>query len=240
MRFKFVRIGARNMSAGRFMTEYRPDFHSDFDGIPDYQDLFRKWVHTNFVNNVADLARFYMLFLNVRQVLEDRVPGDVVELGVFRGNSAQMLAKMARQHGRHTWLFDTFSGFDQRDLKGVDGHRGVMFTETSLPQVRELVGEEATTYVQGFFPESLGGITPPEQVAIVHIDLDLYAPMAAGIRYFYPRLAPGGMLILHDYSSGHWAGARKAVDEFFADKPERPVLIPDKSGTAIVRRCYSV
>ena len=239
-RFKFVRMGVVNARPGQFMTEYRPDFHYDLNRLPGYEPLFRAWVKHNYVNNVADMSRFYMLYLNAWHVLAEGVPGDVIELGVFRGNSARILAEAARQHGRHTWLFDTFSGFDPRDLKGVDRNRPLSFAETSIPLVRTIVGDEATTYVAGFFPDSLDQITMPAQIALAHIDVDLHAPMLAGLEHFYPRLAPGGMLILHDYSSGHWQGIRQAVDAFFADKPERPVLIPDKSGTAIVRRSYSV
>lgn len=54
--------------------------------------------------------------------------------------------------------------------------------------------------------------------------------------FFYPRLATGGMLILHDYSSGTWAGAAKAVDEVSAATGEFISLWPDKSGTAILRK----
>jgi Macrocin-O-methyltransferase (TylF) len=70
----------------------------------------------------------------------------------------------------------------------------------------------------------------------VHLDCDLYAPFAAGLRYFNPRLVEGGFLIMHDYSSLYWAGAEQAIDEFFADLPEKPIPIPDKSGTAVIRK----
>jgi len=49
-------------------------------------------------------------------------------------------------------------------------------------------------------------------------------------------MSRGGMLVLHDYASGHWPGIRRAGDAFLLDKPERVVLMPDKSGTAIFRK----
>jgi O-methyltransferase len=58
--------------------------------------------------------------------------------------------------------------------------------------------------------------------------------MFAGLTFFYPRLPPGGLLILHDYSSGHRICACQAIDAFMAHKPERLVLMPDKSGSAIL------
>jgi O-methyltransferase len=70
------------------------------------------------------------------------------------------------------------------------------------------------------------------QFAFVHLDADLYEPTLAGLRFFYPRVAPGGFLIVHDYNA--WAGARKAVMDFMQDKVETVVPLPDKSGSALV------
>jgi hypothetical protein len=124
----------------------------------------------------------------------------------------------------------------------VDSEQHIHFTDTSLAGVQKLVGTESVTYVQGFFPESARNIniTMPQTVAVAHIDCDLYAPMKAGLEWFYPRLSPGGITLLHDYSSGHWPGATQAVDEFFKHLPDKPILAPDKSGTAIVRKASSL
>lgn len=68
--------------------------------------------------------------------------------------------------------------------------------------------------------------------AMVHLDCDLYLPTKAALEFFYPKMVRGGLLILHDYDSGCWPGVTLAADEFFADKPEGLIRIPDKSGTA--------
>jgi hypothetical protein len=217
------------------VATHRPDFHHYFDGFPDFAEVSAAWLHGNLWNNSGDYTRLYMLYLNVRKVLEGGVPGDVVELGVYKGNSAFVLARMARTAGRKTFLYDTFQGFDSRDFKGTDAGRAVEFKDTSLEAVKQLVGCEGVQFVQGYFPESAADACP-EVIAVAHIDCDLEEPMRAGLAMFYPRLAPGGLLILHDYASGFWPGATKAIDEFFADKPERPTIMPDKSGTAVVRR----
>ena len=72
--------------------------------------------------------------------------------------------------------------------------------------------------------------------ALVHIDCDLYAPVKSALSYFYPRLVPGGFLVVHDYSSLHWNGAERAVDEFFADLSESVVPITDSAGSVVVRK----
>ena len=226
-----------NRSGLPYAIGYKPDSHIDSGHFPEYSRFFELWTYHNSVNNCGDIARFYAFFLNVNHVLQGGIPGDLVELGVYRGNSAAMLAALARDHGRHVYLFDTFTGFDERDLRGVDAgrkHRG--FEDTSVEALMRLVGTDSVTCIQGFFPDSLAKVTLPAQIAVVHIDCDLYEPMKAGLEIFYPLVSPGGILILHDYSSGQWLGTTQAVDEFFADRPEKPILIPDKSGSAIVRK----
>ena len=219
------------------MLEYRPDSHRFHRGIQNDEQLIRAWMRGHTTNTAGDLARFYMLYLNIEQVLLEGVPGDFAELGVYKGNSACLLAFMARRSGRHVYLFDTFSGFDTRNFVGEDRSRMAgHFSDTSLESVRALVGDESVSYVRGFFPDSLAAITPPDRLAVVHLDCDLYEPMRAGLEQFYPRLSPGGVLFLHDYSSGEWPGAKRAVDEFLRDKPEPLILIPDKSGTAVLRK----
>jgi len=219
-----------------YIIEHRPDFHGTYGQMHDYDALRRGWVHGNQTNNGGDFARFYGLYLNIKQVLDEGVIGDFVELGVYKGNSAVMLAHFGRNACRHTYLFDTFSGFDSRDFKAEDESTRVLFTDTSLEAVQALVGKDGVTYVPGFFPESLAGTSLPDAIAVAHIDCDLYQPMKAAIAEFYPRLSPGGILIMHDYASGGWPGARRAVDEFFRDKPENVIVFPDKSGTALVRK----
>ena len=225
-----------NTGRSRFIIEHRPDFHTHSNGIRNYTELIKGWLAGNRHNNGGDIGRFYMIYLNVKQILEDRIPGAFVELGVYRGNSAKLLADLAKPEQREVFLFDTFEGFDRRDLKGLDGEKPVLFTNTSLADVKRLVGTDGVTYVPGFFPESAAHITMPQQIAVAHIDCDLYEPMKAGLEWFYPRLSVGGILILHDYASGDWPGAKRAIDEFFAARAEKPILAADKSGSALIRK----
>jgi hypothetical protein len=223
-------LNARN---AKIYLAYRPDSHFDFGDFPHFAEFYRAFVHESETQNAGDLPRLYLLLLNIARVLKDGVPGDFAEIGVYKGNTARILAQAARIGGRRLFLFDTFSGFDAADQTGVDRPSG-SFTDTSLEAVRDFVGTQSVEFVAGRFPDSLSNVEISERFAIVHLDCDLYQPTIAGMSYFYPRLAPGGLLILHDYSSGHWDGCAQAIDEFLKGKPERPVLLPDKSGTAIV------
>jgi hypothetical protein len=219
---------------------YHPDAAYETHQLPEFRALYESWIAGNRRCNAGDLTRLYALILNIKQCIADSVTGDFAEVGVWRGNSAATLAHFAARNDRHLYLFDTFTGFDARDLSGIDGHRPPEFQGMSLDAVRRVVGNEThTTYVQGYFPESVIPAAERATYAVVHVDCDLYAPTKAALDFFYPRLSHGGILFLHDYASGIWPGVTQAIDEFRGATGESLVLLPDKSGTAIIRKTLS-
>ncbi|MEK6290717.1 MAG: TylF/MycF/NovP-related O-methyltransferase, partial [Paraburkholderia tropica] len=139
-------------------------------------------------------------------------------------------------HQRTLYLLDTFEGFPDADLDLNEKHLSGIFKDTSLEAVKNRVGEEGTVFIKGYFPETAAQLPDDGQYAIVHIDCDLYVPMIAALEYFYPRMAPGGFILMHDYGSLCWDGAEKAVDEFFADKPEGVMPLPDLCSTVVMRK----
>ena len=179
----------------RMYLAYRPDSDVFFKHHPEIAQLSEKWVTANIMNNAGDLSRLYALVLNIKQVIGDNVIGDMAELGVYRGNSAACLAHYARVYGRTVFLFDTFEGFDSRDLVGVDEPKTIEFADTSLDQVRDLVGDKDVRFVQGRFPQSIPAELYASRFCLVHIDCDLYEPAKAGLEFFYPRLSPGGLVM---------------------------------------------
>lgn len=215
---------------------YRPDWDVDFDYIPELHGLSPNWVSNNVENNAGDLPRLYALILNIRQVMLDGIAGDLAEIGVYRGNSAAILAHYGRRHSRSVFLFDTYEGFEARDLIGVDAGRSQAFADTTMALVRQNVGDGAVVYVKGYFPETVTEDMVRRHYAVVHLDCDLYAPIKAGLEFFYERLSPGGILIVHDYANPCWEGPKRAVDEFMLGITEGLVVMPDKSGTAMIRK----
>lgn len=213
---------------------YYPDSLPSF---PDLSDLYSRWIRGNKTNNNGDASRFMALMLNLRQLQKEGIEGDFAELGVWKGNSAAILADYAARSGKRLFLFDTFSGFDQRDIEGIDRGHKFEFADTSIDFVRQTVGHpEITTYLPGFFPNTITDEVRQRTFALVHIDCDLYEPMKAALEFFYPRMPRGGVLILHDYSSGTWLGATQAIEEFYKANGEFLSLWPDKSGTAMIRK----
>jgi len=187
-------------------------------------------------NSSGDMTRYFSFALISDQIGKESLTGDIAELGVYKGSTAILLAALARKLGSTAYLFDTYEGFDAADLVGIDANKSKIFTDTTLESVRSVVGEQNVRYVKGHFPESAFDLPSDLRFCLVHIDCDLYAPIKAALQYFYPRLINGGFLVMHDYAGLYWNGAEKAIDEFFSDKPERLIPIPDKSGTAVIRK----
>jgi len=184
-----------------------------------------------------DSVRRDMLVLLLRDLIERRVLGDIVELGVYKGCTARLIHHYAPEKMLH--LYDTFQGFDGRDLahETTRTNRGAaaeQFADTSIEGVlRYIAPQNGHIHVHhGFFPESVPESEHALHYCMVHLDADLYAPMLAGLMYFYPRVERTGFIVAHDFNA--WPGARQAVLDFFADKLETPIPMPDKSGSALI------
>ena len=225
---------------GSLYISAQPDSHDHFKAHPEWPELLKKFTAFNKGNNGADLPRLWSFILNIKQILAEGIEGDFAELGVWRGNSSAVLATLSNSTGREVFLFDTYEGFDQRDLKNVDIDKGLCYTpkDTSLDIVKKVVGNDYKHchYIKGYFPESITAEAKKRKYAVVSLDCDLYEPIKAGLEFFYPRMPKGGILFLHDYSSMYWPGATKAINEFLKRSGEFPVLMPDKSGSAFVRK----
>ena len=234
-------FGITSLWPGTYIA-YVPDRYSSFrdlylrDGGEFDCRHIAAYIKGSEPNNAGDLPRYFGLSLICDQIIKENLKGDIAELGVYKGNTAVLLAVLARKLGTTAYLFDTYEGFASEDLRGIDANKGLCFGDTSVEGVQSLVGLQNVRCVKGHFPASASELPHDLRYCMVHIDCDLYAPFDAALRYFYPRLIKGGFLIMHDYSNSFWDGAEKAIDEFFSDKPEKLIPIPDKSGTAIIRK----
>ena len=84
---------------------------------------------------------------------------------------------------------------------------------------------ERIHFVRGPVEETLPA-GAPDEIALLRLDTDWYESTRHELEHLYPRLAAGGVLLVDDY--GHWEGARKAVDEYFADHGDRPAAGPHR------------
>jgi len=234
------RIGAAANQRQRFAyISFLPDSIREYADRPDFSRRLQEWLRDNARRNAGDIARLLFFIQNAEQVIDEDVAGDFAELGVHMGHSAKVLADVIAAHeaDRRLYLFDTFEGFDERDLDGVDADQPAIYGDTSLLTVQQYIGHgDVCRYRPGYFPDTAEGMPSDATFALVHLDCDLYEPTRAALDFFYPRLSTGALVIVHDYSSGHWPGVPQAVHEFLTDKPERLLLLPDKSGSAVFRK----
>ena len=184
-----------------------------------------------------DKVRFFNWWFQVGRLKQDNVPGDFAEVGVYKGDSARVIHHC--DPGRHFHLFDTFTGFPMRDLATETGPAATYtpenFSDTAINKVLQHIGgNENVRIYPGYFPDT-AGIVVDFRFALVNLDADLYNPTRAALDFFYPRLSPGGMILIHDYNH-QWPGIVKAVDEFLMLIPETLVRIPDMDGTVMIIR----
>lgn len=214
-----------------------PDSIYHFNQYVEYEKLKELYTARNTVNQLKDYTRLQSMMLNLNRIMENGVRGEYAELGVYLGNNCAVLHEYCKKHNRKLYMFDTFEGFDDRDLTGIDKDQMMQFVDTSLEGVKAFVGvDEYTRYIKGYFPDSLTDECMEQEFSFVSIDCDLYQPIKAGLEFFYPRLSKGGMIFVHDYSGCFFEGARKAVDEYCSDNELSLVMLPDKAGTAVLTK----
>lgn len=166
-------------------------------------------------------------------------PGSTAECGVRRGTGSALICQALRetyQNSDRHFAFDSFEGLPEPDesdrMKNGQQKWKKGKLRTELEVARDLLAEFAfCQVVKGWIPDSLA-VAAEHRFRYVHIDVDLHRPTWDSLVFFYPRMVAGGVLLLDDHGFANCPGARKAAEEFFADKPERIVEVP--TGQALV------
>ena len=184
-------------------------------------------------------ARAATMRLLAEQIHEENIPGDVAELGVYKGDFAILINAAFPKRIIH--LFDTFDGFDARDVaieakERLSGAKEGDFGGTSRDIVdKRLLYREQARYYKGYFPDTFT-LCRNRTFAFVSIDADLYAPTAAALPLFWDRLSPGGVLMIHDVNSTQFRGPGRAVKAFCRERNLLPVPICDLHGSVLLRK----
>lgn len=165
-------------------------------------------------HTLVDIYRCYELYLCATQV--EQVPGDLVEVGVWRGGTAALVASVLP--GKQMHLFDTFAGVAKADGAFDTLYSGGEHADTATDIVEQLFSAASRTarFHVGIFPDdTLGEL--PETVAMAHIDVDTYGSAKESFRAIWPRVQAGGMLIFDDYGFFGCEGVAQAVTELRGD-----------------------
>ena len=160
--------------------------------------------------------------LKIYTNLSNYLSGNLAEVGVYRGGSAEIIAN-AKFSEKKLYLFDTFDGMPQVHENDNFCKQGD-FGETSYEQVKNGLRHFNNVFVyKGVFPQQNSSFIENEQFALVHIDVDIYQSYKDCLEFFYPRMVHGGIMVLDDYNHEKCIGAKIATDEFLKDKKEKLV-----------------
>ncbi|WP_373511811.1 TylF/MycF/NovP-related O-methyltransferase [Persicitalea sp.] len=181
--------------------------------------------------------RLISLIRAAEYVIEQNIEGDFVECGVWRGGSAMAMAltlERRRARNRQLYLYDTYEGMSEPtpedesfagetakkllDNSSREDARGVWCYST-LEEVMQNV--DSTRYPSSHLHFVKGKVEDtipdqaPDKIALLRLDTDWYESTKHEMEHLFPRLRPGGVIIIDDY--GHWKGCRRAVDEYLRD-----------------------
>tara|TARA_B100000029_G_scaffold499944_1_gene570989 strand:- start:2132 stop:2836 length:705 start_codon:yes stop_codon:yes gene_type:complete len=167
----------------------------------------------------------FMIYSIVRSQLD--VEGDLAEVGVYQGGSAKLICEI--KGNKNLYLFDTFTGLPR--VSDVDTHFGEKhwyeneFSNTSVESIKKLLGKyENVHIIKGIFPESGKSVTE-KKFCFVHLDVDLYKSTIDSLRFFFPKMVKGGIILIHDF---HSDGIQKAFNEF---KNENEIKLIELTGS---------
>jgi hypothetical protein len=209
---------------------------------PDYDSAAKTIIRAVRPYTMTGNEKLFGLIQATRYVVRNKIPGDVVECGVWRGGSMQAAARTLIEAGdtsRGLYLFDTFegmtaptehdvhrSGTSAAQLLKTQDKTSYVWAVASLEDVQAGFAkvpypQDKVHYVVGKVEDTIPGDLP-EQISILRLDTDWYESTKHELEHAYARLSPGGILIIDDY--GHWVGSKKATDEFVAALDE-PLLL---------------
>src|SRR4051812_29813395 len=202
------------MSPSEFPPDFTPEEIADYRAVEPY--------------TLTGPLRTVSLMRALEYLVRQRIPGDIVECGVWKGGSMMAAARALlrlQETSRQLWLFDTFTGMSAPTAEDVsvcqisaeEDYKGT-YLRVGLEEVRSAVlstgyPQEQIRFVEGKVEDTIPAQIP-EQIALLRLDTDWYESTRHELLHLFPRLVRGGVLIIDDY--GHWQGARKASDEYFA------------------------
>lgn len=192
---------------------------------------------------ITSKDRMYALYKSVEYIVKNRIPGDVVECGVWRGGSMMLSAFTLLEMNnteRKLYLYDTFDGMSEPtdkdvDYKGrtakqfLDRYKLKRFSDYCRVPIEETrrnmfftgYPKENIIFVKGRVEETLQQKNPAA-IAVLRLDTDWFESTYQELKCLFPKLQPNGVLILDDY--GHLKGAREAADRYFTENGTKILL----------------
>lgn len=178
-------------------------------------------------------VRVGQLRLCLDRIKEKDIQGSCAEVGVYKGDFAKYINFYMPD--RKLYLFDTFEGFGKQNQIDIEQFSNLneRFLDTSVDEVLEKMPYKNQIEIKkGYFPTTAKGIE--DRFVFVSLDADLYAPIKAGLDFFYDKMVRGGYIFVHDYGTYVYPGVKKAVDEFCEKYKITVIPFMDRCLSAII------
>ncbi|MEV6210098.1 TylF/MycF/NovP-related O-methyltransferase [Kitasatospora sp. NPDC051914] len=172
----------------------------------------------------------------VSRTLEDGVPGDLIETGVWRGGVCILMRAVLEAYGvrdRRVWVADSFEGVPvvhsgshpldrEMALHRINGVLKVTREEVAENFARYGLLDEQVRFLEGWFERTLPS-APIDSLAVMRLDGDLYESTTDALTHLYPKLSVGGFVIVDDYNI---EPCRQAVTDFRERHGIREPIVP--------------
>ncbi|HMI66075.1 MAG TPA: TylF/MycF/NovP-related O-methyltransferase [Cyclobacteriaceae bacterium] len=204
---------------------------------PDLEKEFWNFYYACKPYTMTGVQRMYALYQSVHYIIKNKISGDFVECGVWKGGNPMIIAKVLQASNisdRTIFLYDTFEGMseptaDDKNYKGKDAREMMDATDRTkadsvwcyspLDEVQENMKQtgypkDQVVFVKGKVEETIPRIAPAK-IALLRLDTDWYESTYHELTHLFPLLSKKGVLIIDDY--GYWEGCRKATDHYLEE-----------------------
>jgi O-methyltransferase len=167
-------------------------------------------------NTAVNDLRAYNIYEEILNLKQNNILGDVAEVGVWRGGISKMMCILLKDRNIH--LFDTFEGMPELHNDFDKNPNGEYLCGHFKDLDFELLLKDFQQYPnaiihKGIFPSTAKNLEN-NIFSICHIDCDLYISCYESMKFFYPRLSSGGVIIVDDYDRPECPGAKIAINQF--------------------------
>jgi O-methyltransferase len=210
-------------AVGRFVGRFGFEIAKKKPYDASLREVGRDWPAR--ADSMIGLRRMDNIQHCVSTVVEDGIPGDLIECGVWRGGATIFMRGVLKAYGDHSrkvWVSDSFQGLPPPDATRYPADLGDTLHKmgglaVGVEQVKhnfERYGllDDQVQFLVGWFKDTLA-TAPVEQLAVMRLDGDMYESTIQAIEPLYPKLSPGGFCIIDDFGS-HASQAGKAIEDY--------------------------
>lgn len=239
------------LGLGAYPVPFQP---AEFTAFADTEAEVQRYVSAmratqmEWSDNFPKRCRFYILTQMVEYALTLAPDGAAIaECGCWWGHSTVMIAQQIAQQPKNTrfFVFDSFQGlsdYKTADMSGLapgdrlaQADRQKFFAADLATVQQRLAGFDFVQILDGWIPERFSEVKD-HQFALVHVDVDMHQPTLDSLVFFYDRLISGGCIVLDDYGSASFPGAKQAVDEFLLQHQPKLFLKMPTGGAILIKQ----